>query len=88
MLDLENNGSSTIDARSGLSLLVYACLTPSLIISSNDISASHSTSIPTSTNTLTMPVSWHIGRLPKADNFELIKICAIAFFAESLVSFS
>ncbi|CAC9656359.1 hypothetical protein [uncultured Gammaproteobacteria bacterium] len=57
VLVLLKSGSSTIEARKGLFSLVKARLTPSLIISSNDKSAAHTTSIPTSTNTLTMPVS-------------------------------
>jgi hypothetical protein len=37
--------------------------------------------MPTFTNTLTMPVSWQIGRLPSAQRRELVRICAIASFA-------
>ena len=39
---------------------------------------SQRTSMPTFTNTLTMPVSWQIGRRPSAHMRELVRICAIA----------
>jgi len=43
--------------------------------------ASQRTFIPTFANTVTMPVSWQIGRWPSAHIRELIRICAIASFA-------
>ena len=47
-------------------------------MSSTDISASQRTSMPIRMNTVTMPVSWQIGRWPSAHMRELTRICAIA----------
>jgi len=55
-------GSLTIDARSRLSGWLYARRTPSLIISVRLIVASQRTFMPTFAKTVTMPVSWQIGR--------------------------
>ncbi len=60
---------------------VYARRMPSLTISASGIVASQRTSIPTRTNAMPIPVSWHIGRWPSALMRELIRICAIASFA-------
>ena len=81
-------GSATIEARSGLSGLRYARRVPSSTISWTVMSVlSHVTPIPTLTKQVTIPVSWHKGRLPSADMRELIRICAIASFAAWLFSF-
>jgi len=45
------------------------------------VASSQRTSMPISRNTVTMPVSWQIGRWPSAHMRELIRICAIASFA-------
>ena len=42
--------------------------------------------MPILRNTLTMPVSWQIGRRPSAHIFEFVRICAIASFAAGLCS--
>jgi hypothetical protein len=57
-----NAGSATIEARSLLSGWLYARRTPSLIISPRLMLASQRTFMPMRTNTVTMPVSWQIGR--------------------------
>src|SRR4030095_5528683 len=44
------------------------------------------TSMPTFRNTLTMPVSWQIGRWPVALILLLVRICAIASLAAGLCS--
>ncbi len=76
-----NNGSSTTEARSLLSGLLYARRTPSLIMSARLRFVPQRTSMPTLRNMLTMPVSWQIGRLPSAHMREFVRICAIASFA-------
>ncbi|OMP13874.1 hypothetical protein COLO4_00762 [Corchorus olitorius] len=60
-------GSASTLARSLLSTSLYARRTPSLTMSSRLIVApSQRTFMPTFRNTVTMPVSWQIGRLPSA----------------------
>jgi hypothetical protein len=44
------------------------------------------TSMPIFRNTLTMPVSWQIGRWPSAHILLLVRICAIASLAAGLCS--
>jgi hypothetical protein len=46
--------------------------------------ASQRTSMPIFRNTVTIPVSWQIGRWPSAHMRELMRICAIASFAAGL----
>ena len=69
--------SSSTEARSLLSGSRYARRTPSLTASSRS-SKSNLTCIPIFRNTLTIPVSWQIGRWPSAHMRELVRICAIA----------
>jgi hypothetical protein len=47
-------------------------------MSSKLICASQRTFMPTFANTMTMPVSWQMGRRPSAHMRELVRICAIA----------
>ncbi len=47
-------------------------------MSSNDICESQRTFMPTLANTMTMPVSWQIGRRPSAHMREFVRICAMA----------
>jgi len=75
------SGSASTEARNTLSGWVYARRTPSLITSSSAMSHSNFTSIPMFTNTVTIPVSWQIGRWPWAHMRELIRIWAIASLA-------
>src|SRR6185312_4036078 len=56
--------SSSTEARSLLSGSRYAWRTPSLTTSSSDSEKSKRTPMPILRNTLTMPVSWQIGRCP------------------------
>ncbi len=75
------SGSASTEPRSLLSGFVYARRTPSLTISSSESFACQRTSMPTRTNAMPIPVSWHIGRWPSALMRELIRICAIASLA-------
>jgi hypothetical protein len=75
------SGSASIEARSGLSLSVYARRTPSFTSSASDSFVSQRTSMPTRMKAIAMPVSWQIGRWPSAAMRELMRICAIASLA-------
>jgi hypothetical protein len=44
------------------------------------------TSMPIFRNTLTMPVSWHMGRRPSAHILLLVRICAMASLAAGAAS--
>ena len=79
-LRLERTSVST-DARSLFSGSRYARRTPSFTASSSESAKSKRTPMPTFRNTLTMPVSWQIGRCPSAHILELVRICAMASFA-------
>jgi hypothetical protein len=80
-------GSATIEARSLLSGKLYARRTPSLTASVTEpLKPSKRTFMPILRKTLTMPVSWQIGRLPSAHMRELVRICAIASLAAGLCS--
>jgi len=83
-------GSATIEARSLLSAKLYARRTPSLTASVIEPlpKPSKRTFMPIFRNTLTMPVSWQIGRLPSAHMRELVRICAMASLAAGLCSAS
>jgi hypothetical protein len=81
------SGSASIEARSGLSLSVYARRTPSFTSCSRLIFVSQRTSMPTLMKAMAMPVSWQIGRWPSAAMRELMRICAIASFAAGDCSF-
>ncbi len=76
------SGSANTEARKMLSGNLYARRTPSLTISSKlSVASAQFRFMPTSKNTVTMPVSWQIGRWPVAHMRELIRICAIASLA-------
>ena len=81
-----NNGSRTIEARSGLASAFQARRTPSLTRSSSGRLVAKRAPMPIFMNTLTTPVSWQIGRCPIAAMREFARICAIAFFAAGLRS--
>ncbi len=55
-------------------------------MSSRLMSLSNVTFMPTLQNTVTMPVSWQIGRRPMADMREFTRICAMASLAALLSS--
>ncbi len=89
VLPRPKSGSATTEARKGLSGSRKAWRTPALTASSKlPVKPSQRTSMPTSRNTLTMPVSWQIGRRPMAAMRELARICAMALRAGALASFS
>ena len=75
------SGSPSTELRSTFSEKAKPRRTPSFTMSSTLMSLAHDTSMPTSRKTMTMPVSWQIGRLPSAHMRELTSTCAKAAFA-------
>ena len=86
VLRRSNSGSTTMDARSGLSVLSHARRTPSSTSAWSGRAVAKRAPTPTRMNTLATPVSWQIGRRPKAAMRELARICAIALRAAGLSS--
>jgi hypothetical protein len=80
------SGSETTEARNGLRSSRQARRTPSSTISWSERFETMRAPSPTFMKICAVPVSWQIGRRPKAAMRELTRICAIASRAAGLSS--
>ena len=81
-----NSGSRTTEARSGFRSVAQARRTASSTTSWSGRSVRMRAPTPTFRNTCAVPVSWQIGRRPKAAMRELARIWPIASRAAGLSS--